>query len=175
MSGYRTIGDGLMLVFVGEILCIFSFIPLLGMILAIVGIIVQLVGLHKAGGMEEGYRTAFTLSIVGMVVSVVGAIVPFIGIISSILAMVEMYIVCNTTADLLDHCDGELARRGRTVWKIYLICTVIIVVCGILALIPLVNILAGVVSLVTGIVSIVGGVLYLIFLYRASDCLRSAG
>lgn len=175
MSRYGTIGDGLMLVFVGEILCIFSFLPLLGVVLAIAGLIVQLVGLHKAGGAEEGYRAAFTMSVVSMVVSLVGAVVPFIGIISSILEMAVMYLVCNTTADLLDHCDGELARRGRTVWKIYLICTVIIVVCGVLALIPLVNILAGVVSLVTGIVSIVGGVLYLIFLYRASDCLRCAG
>lgn len=175
MSGYRTVGDGLMLVFVGQILSIFSFLPLLGGILAIIGTIVELVGLYKAGSQEDGYRTAFTLSIVIIVLSFVGLIVPFINLINSILSMVVLYIVCNTTADLLDHCDYETAQRGRTVWKICLGCTIVLVVCAVLLFIPLINVLAAIAAVVTAIVSLVGGILYLMFLYRASDSLRRAG
>lgn len=175
MGSYRTAGDGLMLVFIGEIICIFSFLPLLSLILGIIGTIVELVGLNKAGRAADGYRTAFTLSIVIIVISIVGLIVPFVGVINRILSMVVLYIVCNTTADLLDHCDYETAQRGRTVWKICLGCTIVLVVCAVLLFIPLINILAAIAAVVTAIVSIVGGILYLIFLYRASDSLRRAG
>lgn len=174
MSRYRTIGDGLMLVFVGQIICIFSFLPLLGTILAIVGTIVELVGLHKAGQEEEGYHTAFVLSIVLIVLSFVELIVPFIGILSSILSMVVLYSVCITTANILDHFDVDTAERGRTVWKICLGCTIVMVVCSVLLLIPLINILAAIAAVVTAIVALIGSILYLMFLYRASDSLRRA-
>lgn len=174
MSGYRTIGDGLMIVFIGKIIGIFSFLPLLGSLLAIIGTIVQLVGLYKAGRAEDGYRTAFTLSIVIIVLSFLGLVVPFVGIINTILSMAVLYIVCNTTANLLDHCDYVTAQRGRTVWKLCLGCTIVIVVCTVLAFIPLINILAAIAALVTAIVAFVSSILYLMFLYRASDSLRRA-
>lgn len=164
-----------MLVFVGEIICIFSFLPLLGALLAIIGTIVELVGLHKAGGAEDGYRTAFTMSVVIIVLSFVGLIVPFVSVINSVLSMVVLYIVCNTTADLLDHYDYETAQRGRIVWKLCLGCTIVIVICAVLAFIPLINILAAIAAVVTAIVALVSSILYLIFLYRASDSLRRAG
>lgn len=175
MGNYRTAGDGLMLVFIGEIICIFSFLPLLGLILAIIGTIIELAGLNKAGQTADGYRTAFTVSVVVIVLTFVGLIVPFVSVISRILSMVVLYIVCNTTADLLDPFDWETARRGRTVWKLCLGCTIVMVVCAVLAIIPLINILAAIAAVVTAIVSLVGGILYLMFLYRASDSLRRAG
>lgn len=175
MSTYRTVGDGLMLVFIGKILSIFSFLPLLGGILAIIGTIVELVGLYKAGKAEDGYGTAFTLSIAIIVISFVGLVVPFVSVINIILSMVVLYCVCSTTADLLDHCDYETAQRGRTVWKLCLGCTIVMVVCDVLAFVPLIHILAAITAVVTTIVALVGSILYLIFLYRASDSLRRAG
>lgn len=46
MSGYRTVSDGLMMVFIGQILAIFTFLPVVGGILAIASVIVQLAGLY---------------------------------------------------------------------------------------------------------------------------------
>lgn len=175
MGSYRTAGDGLMLVFVGEIICIFSFLPLLGGILAIIGTVVELVGLHKAGTAADGYRTAFTLSVIIIVVSFVGLMVPFAGVIGRILSMVVLYLVCTTTADMLDGFDVDTAERGRTVWKLCLGCTLVMVVCAVLIYIPLINILVAIASVVTAIVALVSSILYLMFLYRASDSLRRAG
>lgn len=173
MSDYRTAGEGLSKVFIGEILTIFSIIPLLGWIAAIVGTVLQLVGLNQAGRAAEGYRTAFQMSIAVLVLSVLGVFLPFMSLISSLVSLGVLYCVCTTTADLLDGFDTETAQRGRTVWKICLGCTIASVVCGLLALVPLINILAAVALVISGIIALVGSILYLIFLYRASDSLRN--
>lgn len=49
---YSAVGRGLNKIFVGGILSIFSFIPLLGSILALVGLILTLVGLNEASQVE---------------------------------------------------------------------------------------------------------------------------
>ena len=100
----------------------------------------------------------------------------FIGvlnIVTSILSLVVIYLVCTTTAGLLE-VKGDLgtAARGRFAWKFYGGCTALVVVCSILSLIPLVNILAMVVIVPASIASVVGGILLLIFLYRACKSLR---
>jgi len=175
MSSYRTVGDGLMMVFIGEILSIFTFLPLLGGILAIASVIVQLVGLYKAGSEEEGYRLAFGLSVLLIFLAIAELVLPFVGLIRAIVGMVVLYCVCITTADLLDHCDYETAQWGRNVWKICLGCTITAVICALLAFVPLVNILAYLTMIIAMVVSVIGVILYLIFLYRASNSLREAG
>ena len=94
-------------------------------------------------------------------------------IVTSILSLVVIYLVCTTTAGLLE-VKGDLgtAARGRFAWKFYGGCTALVVVCSILSLIPLVNILAMVVIVPASIASVVGGILLLIFLYRACKSLR---
>ena len=107
---------------------------------------------------------------------VLSALAVFIGVLSivtSILSLVVIYLVCTTTAGLLE-VKGDLgtAARGRFAWKFYGGCTALVVVCSILSLIPLVNILAMVVIVPASIASVVGGILLLIFLYRACKSLR---
>lgn len=166
---YTTAGRGLNKVFIGEILAILSFIPLLGGILALVGLILVLVGLNEASAAADGYRTAFWLGIASIVVKVLSIVIPLLGLVSSILAFVEVYLVCITTADILDETgDPATAAKGRFVWKLYIVCTVIIVVCSLLVLIPGVVILAALVMIPTVIATLVAGIQYLIFLYRAS-------
>lgn len=171
-SSYSEVGRGLNKIFVGGILSIFSFIPLLGSILALVGLILTLIGLNEAAQVEYDYKTAFMLSIAAIVLNVLGLFLPFMNLIASILDFAVVYCICNTTAAILDaEGDGATAAKGRFVWKLYIVCTIIMVVCGLLALIPGVVILAALVIIPTAIASIVAGIQYLIFLYRASTFL----
>ena len=172
MMDYTAAGRGLNKVFIGEILVILSFIPLIGGILALVGAIMILVGLNEASAAADGYRTAFWIDIAAIVVEVLAIFIPPLGVVSSILFFVMVYLVCNITADILDETgDPATAAKGRFVWKLYVVCTVITVVCTLLALIPGVVILAALVMIPTLIATLVAGIQYLIFLYRASGFL----
>ena len=134
---YTAAGRGLNKIFVGEILAILSFIPLLGGILALVGLILILVGLNEASQAAEGYRTAFWLGIASIVAAVLSLFVPGVGLVGDILAFIIVYLVCTTTANILDeNGDPATAAKGRFVWKLYIVCTIIMVICGVLALIP---------------------------------------
>lgn len=169
---YTAAGRGLNKIFVGEILVILSFIPLLGAILALIGLILIMVGLNEASAAAEGYRTAFWLGIASIVVTVLSLFLPILSLVSDILAFAIVYFVCITTADILDtNGDPATATKGRFVWKLYIVCTIIMVICGLLALIPGVAVLAALVIIPTAIASIVAGIQYLIFLYRASTFL----
>lgn len=172
MIDYTAAGRGLNKMFIGEILSILSFIPLVGGILALVGLILTLVGLNEASAAADGYRTAFWTGIVSIVVDVLAVFLSPLGVVSSILSFVMVYLVCITTADILDETgDPATAAKGRFVWKLYVVCTVIIVVCALLALIPGVVVLAALVMIPTVIATLVAGIQYLIFLYRASSFL----
>jgi len=169
MTDYTTAGRGLKTMFIGEIVCLFSFIPFVGLI----GLIVTLVGLNTASKAHPGYKTAFTIAIVNIVVSLLCVFLGPLSILVSILSVVMVYMICTTSAELLcEKGDAEQAARAQTVWKIYTGCLVVSIVCTILALIPFINVLAAAVIVVTVIVQLVGGILYLVFLYKASDSLQ---
>lgn len=183
MRTYPRAADGLKKMFIAEILVIIgsllAWIPLLGSVLSIVGGILCLVGLHTAGGDDEGYRSAFTLSIINIVLTVIlvfVAAVPILGsllsIVSSLISLAVIFYVCRTTSNLCSATGHEdVARKGNTVWTINLVCTIVSVVLSLLILIPIVNVLAAVAMLVVAIVELVGYILYLIFLYKGSAAL----
>ena len=178
---YPNASGGLKLMCTGEILTIIGAvltIILIGPIISLIGSIVALVGLYRARQDDEGYGTAFTLSIVNIVLGLVGMFFPegfgasLISIISSIIALAIMYYVCTTTSNLL-HSVGEetIAARGQTVWNINIVCTIVSVVLSILAYVPLLNVLAAFGAVVVVIVELVGYILYLMFLYGSYNAL----
>lgn len=172
---YRLAGKGLFLVFVGQILNIFALIPIVGAILSVVGLVLTLVGLHSAGQYHPGYKTAFTVSIVSLVISVINIFaVGLLGIVTAILSLVIVYYICTATAELLSSKgDGMLAEKGLKIWKMYKNCTIVTVVCLILAFVPILGIIAAIVAFIAAIVLIVAGILYIIFLYKAQASLQS--
>lgn len=131
MSNDTIAGSGLEKMFYGQILSILVIIPLVGWIAAIVGIVLFLVGLHEAAGADEGYRTAFYVEIGILVLSVLAVFIGVLSIVTSILSLVVIYLVCTTTAGLLE-VKGDLgtAARGRFAWKFYGGCTALVVVCS---------------------------------------------
>lgn len=178
MNQYPNAAAGLRLMFFGEILTIvgsfLAWIPFLGVLVILAGGIVSLVGLNRAGADDEGYRTAFMLTIVNIVVGLVGGFIlsGLASIVSSILSLAVIYFVCITTSNLL-HSVGatDIEQRGRTVWTINLVCTVISVVLNLLLFIPILNVLAVIGVFIVAIVELVGYILYMMFLNASAQAL----
>ena len=123
MKQYPKAAEGLKLMFYGELLAIIGIlltIILIGPIIALVGEILVLVGLYRARMDDEGYGTAFMLSIVNIVLSIVGLFVPsdgllgsLLSIISTIISLAIIYFVCSTTGtDGMDHQSSVRHRVG---------------------------------------------------------------
>lgn len=168
-----SISKALMWLFISQILSILS--GLLA-VLGIVAFVLNLLALYGAGRKDQGYKTAFILSIVGIVVSIVGAIAgetvlgSIISIISIVINLGILYYVVITTNSCLEGSDApDLAAKGNNVWKLNLICSIAAVVLTVLLLI--VPMLAAVLAIVVGIVEIVAAILYMIYLYKSSKAL----
>lgn len=169
-----TVSKALKLIFIAEILSIIgNFI--FGGILGIIAFVLNLVALYGAGKLEKGYNTAFTLSIVGIVLSVLSLINSvvlglIVGIVSTVVELAILYFVITTTCNLLESGgSADIAQKGHTVWKINLICTVAVVV--LMLLLFIVPVIASILTIVVGIVALVGGILYLVFLYKSYNAL----
>lgn len=169
-----TVSKALKWVFIAGILSLLSFIPLVGVILALIGFILNLVALHGASKLESGYHTAFVLTIVGVVVSVLalfskGIFESIVSIVGTVVSLGILYFVITTTCKLLEAKGAnDIAEKGVKVWKINLICTIAAVVLMLLAFVP---VLASVLAVVVAIVEIVATILYLIFLYKSYNAL----
>lgn len=181
-ENYLLAGKGLHTMFVAEIIILVSaFIPLIGIIGILVGLVLSLVGLHTASKTHSGFQAAMTMTLAGIAVSLISIFLPdggllgtLISIVSNVLSLAVTYFVCITASDMVEELGQyEVAQRGRFVWKLNLICTVVTVICAVVVFIPILNILAAIAAVVTGIAAIVAGILYLMFLHGASKCLRA--
>ena len=93
MTDYSMAGRGLNKVFIGEILCIFAIIPLVGFIIVLVGLILMLVGLYTAGRADAAYQTAFIVTIVNLVLNLFSGLIPLLGIVCAVLGIVQVYLI----------------------------------------------------------------------------------
>lgn len=169
-----TVSKALKWIFIAEILSLLAFIPVVGAILALVAFVLNLVALYGASKLDQGYHTAFVLTIVGIVLSVLaifanGVFGSLVSIVSTVVSLGILYFVITTTCKHLEsNGAAEVAQKGANVWKINLICTIAAVVLTLLAFVP---VLAVVLGVIIGIVQIVAGILYLIFLYKSYNAL----
>lgn len=182
MNQYPNAAAGLRLMFIGQILTIVGtlliWVPLVGSLIIIAGTVAELAGIYKAGADDENYRGALVFAAAALVVNIIsgfvgeGILSSLLSVVSTVLNVLVVYTVCNTTSNLLHSVGNEtLAQRGQTVIKIYMICAVVVVVCQILAVVPILNIIAALVVIVAAIVQVVGYVMYLLFLNGSSKAL----
>lgn len=186
MNQYFNAGQGLKKMFIaaiGAIICtVCLIIPLVNIIAAIgalVFAIISIVGLNQAGKDIEGCKTAFILTIVNLVVSVLknlfakaATIALIIGIAGDVLSFLVTFYVCTSVAAvMLSIGANDVAAKGETVWKITLVCDIILVVISILSVIPGLTLIAGISALVTTIVALIAQILYLIFINKSYHAL----
>lgn len=178
----RIAGQGLMFVFTGQIVALFSFIPFLGFAALIIGAVISLYGLYTLSKATIDYKNAFTLTLVGMVIGILanffsgGFMGGVLSILKNIVSFLVVYYVCTSTGHLLSGMNMAQAytqaERARTIWMLYAVCMAISIACGLLSYIPIINIMAALVSVVTAIVQLVASILYLIFLYNSQKLLQ---
>ena len=185
MGNYPNAGAGLKKMFIAEvgmIVCaVLALIPIVNILAAIallVFMIISMVGLYGAGKEIAGCKTAFTITIIGMVVSVIGSFFKtgflnaLFTIASDVLSLLIVYYVCTAVAEVMNQIGAaDVAQKGLTVWKINLVCTIISVVATLIALIPLIGAVGTVINVVITIVEIVAEILYMIFLNKSCQAL----
>lgn len=186
MEKYQNAASGLKLLFIaqiGTIICsVVSVIPVIGIIGsigALVFLVLNLVGLFRAGQDIAGCKTAFTLSIVNLIISLLGLIPvsllqTILGLAGYVVSFLIVYQVCTSVAEVMKEMGAEdTASTGGMVWKINLVCYAAMFVISILSLIPIINIIAALLSFVVAIVSLVPLILYMIFLNKSANKLAA--
>lgn len=192
---YAIAGSGLKLMFIGELVALFSFVPVIGGLASLVGGILALVGLIKTMNADPGYKNAVIALVVTIILSVVSAVMAGVAVagaamgsggaaaggtillllcalVISVGSFLRVYFVCNATSGLLRGIgeNGE-ADRGDLVWKLEGVCYLIAIVISIVSFVSAG--LAGVLNVVSSVVSIVAGILYIIFLYKSQQIMLS--
>lgn len=181
MDVRRTAGKGLYFMFLGEIIALLEFLPVVGAVAALAGMILSVYGLYTLSKAEDDYRSAFILMIFNCVLALVSGLIlhdsSLLSILCSLISMginvAVVYLICNTTGWLLKDIDDEVASRGQTIWKIVLLCTLVEIGCVILSVIPLINIVAAAGELIVTLIRAVIGIVYLVFLWQSQKVLRA--
>ena len=158
---------------------VFGILAILAGIGAVVFAVISLVGLYGAGKDIAGCNTAFTVTIVSLVVSVLGILFRSSTILSLLFSLAgfalsfqQTYFVCTSVSEVMSVIGAQdIANQGNSVWKIYLACSIIQAVIAVMGLIPVLNLLTGIGSIVNVIVSLIGLIMYMVFLQKSYKAL----
>ena len=178
---YGQASRGLTYLFGGQILSILVFLPTVGWIAGIIGLVISILGFRTLSRLSQEYYNAFILEIANLILTVIYSLtentilVIVLGVITSLLTMLAVIFVCMGTGDLLRGVNDRLALHSKWISKIYLVTTIIMVACTLLSYIPLSGLViaAMVLAFVAALVQIAGAVLYLIFLWKSQKALAA--
>lgn len=172
-SGLRTIGIGLI---IGKLcsLALLLPIPVGGQAVTLIGTIVgglmSLSGTVRLRAEGPGFRKAFILLIVGLVLSCLsslGQMQTIVMIAAAVANAAVTYFICTSSAALLrDEGNEKCAALGGIAWKIHLISTVLTIVNQLISWLPTAARAA------ISVISVLSCIPYLLFLLRASKSLR---
>ena len=186
-------GNGLKLMFIGEIVALFAVVPMVGGLAALAGGIIALVGLIKLRNSDEGYKKALIMLALVVAATIVGSIMAAVAVggtimssggavggglpgvlVMSLAALVfgflQTYLVCTTTSGLLRELgrDSE-AAQGDLVWKLNAVSYAVSIISAIMTYAAVA--LASFLGIISGIVALVAGILYIIFLYKSYNAM----
>lgn len=191
-AGLKTVYQAKLVGLISIVLVIVPIVQIFAIAAILVAAFLSLVGLAQCRKDDKGYRTAFNLVIIGLVTNLAASLVSayagtegIAGICGNILSMADdilslasLYFVCITTNRLLKETAAaeNLIDRGIVVWKLNVVCTVILLVCYLLRMIPgnIAVIIAGYLAIFAVIAQIVGNVLYILYLHNAYRALEAA-
>ena len=191
-AGLKTVYQARLVGLISIVLVIVPIVQVLAVVAMLIAGFLALVGLAQCRKDDNGYRTAFNMVIAGLVTNLAASLVSayagaegFAGICSNILSiatdvlsLASLYFVCITTNRLLKETAAakNLIDRGIVVWKLNVVCTVILLVCYLLRMIPgnIAAIIAGYLAIFAVIAQIIGTVLYILYLRNAYRALEAA-
>lgn len=191
-AGLKTVYQARLVWLISIVLVIVPIVQVLAVAAMLIAGFLALVGLAQCRKDDKGYRTAFNMVIAGLVTNLAASLVSayagaegFAGICSNILSiatdvlsLASLYFVCITTNRLLKEVAAaeNLIDRGIVVWKLNVVCTVILLVCYLLRMIPgnIAAIIAGYLAIFAVIAQIIGTVLYILYLRNAYRALEAA-
>ena len=189
-AGLKTVYQARLVGLISIVLVIVPIVQVLAVAAMLIAGFLALVGLAQCRKDDNGYRTAFNMVIAGLVTNMAASLVSayagaegFAGICSNILSiatdvlsLASLYFVCITTNRLLKETAAaeNLIDRGIVVWKLNVVCTVILV-CYLLRMIPgnIAAIIAGYLAIFAVIAQIIGTVLYILYLHNAYRALEA--
>lgn len=190
-AGLKTVYQARLVGLISIVLVIVPIVQVLAVAAMLIAGFLALVGLAQCRKDDKGYRIAFNMIIASLVtdlstnlVSAYAGIEGFAGICGNILSiatdvlsLASLYFVCITTNRLLKETAAaeNLIDRGIVVWKLNVVCTVILLVCYLLQMIPgnIAAIIAGYLAIFALIAQIVGNVLYILYLHNAYRVLEA--
>ena len=190
-AGLKTLYQAKLVGLISIVLVIVPIVQVLAVAAMLIAGFLALVGLAQCRKDDKGYRTAFNMVIAGLVTNLAASLVSafagtegvagicsnILSIATDVLSLASLYFVCITTNRLLKETAAEnLIDRGIVVWKLNVVCTVILLVCYLLRMIPgnIAAIIAGYLAIFAVIAQIVGNVLYILYLRNAYRALEAA-
>lgn len=156
---------------------------LVSVLLVVLALIVELVGLHKAGKDNINFNHAFTLALttlfIEILVSILAAIWPnafgtdvvmrVLGIITTILEIVGIYCVYKGIAELADaRKEKGLANAARVLWNIIVVTLVGALVVSILALVGATTV-AAILAIVVLVLGLISDIAFLVLLGKSMN------
>ena len=177
-------GRGLKLMFFSQLIYLVAALlgdNLLGNVLSLISIAMSIGALNVASPSHPLFGRAFWASILKLVINglmMVLLITDWTGLLLGLtifgllLGVYVVYLVCTAAGQLLT-VNGYtvLAAKGRTVWKVYLVCSIVLVCFMGMALLRFMVIVATMVLVGTAVAALVGVILYLMFLNNAYHAL----
>lgn len=191
-AGLKTVYQARLVGLISIVLVIVPIVQVLAVAAMLIAGFLALVGLAQCRKDDKGYRTAFNMVIAGLVTNLAASLVSayagaegfagtcgnILSIATDVLSLASLYFVCITTNRLLKEVAAaeNLIDRGIVVWKLNLVCTVIVIVCQLLGLIPgdISTVIAGFIAIIALVAQIVGMILYLLYLRNAYRALEAA-
>ena len=189
-AGLKTVYQARLVGLISIVLVIVPIVQIFAIAAILVAAFLSLVGLAQCRKDDKGYRTAFNLVIIGLVTNLAASLVSafagtegvagicsnILSIATDVLSLASLYFVCITTNRLLKAAAENLIDRGIVVWKLNVVCTVILLVCYLLRMIPgnIAAIIAGYLAIFAVIAQIIGTVLYILYLRNAYRALEAA-
>lgn len=191
-AGLKTVYQARLVGLISIVLVIVPIVQVLAVAAMLIAGFLALVGLAQCRKDDKGYRTAFNMVIAGLVTNLAASLVSayagaegfagicgnILSIATDVLSLASLYFVCITTNRLLKEVAAaeNLIDRGIVVWKLNVVCTVILLVCYLLRMIPgnIAVIIAGYLAIFAVIAQIIGTVLYILYLRNAYRALEAA-
>lgn len=179
----QKVKSGLGLMFWGNIVALFAVIPILGVIAALVGGIMELIAIVNLKAQSEKYNNAFWFTIIGIVLGLFAGGDGLWGTAMSILhglaTLGATYYICTATEECVSTVSYEVADYCHSVCNWYVTCMVISllieVVMFVFSIIPLLGIIVtavGAIALVVvAIFQLIASIRFLIMLWKCQGVL----